>query len=70
MKLTKAQHLALAEVAANPLARAYGRGRKTVYKLVAMGLVEVLSQKDAGGHRWWAGWRVTEAGHAILRMAA
>ena len=68
MKLTKAQRVALSEVAANPMARAYGRGRRTVYKLVTMGLVEVLTVVDSGGHKWWAGWRLTTAGEEAMGL--
>ncbi len=48
-KLTVAQKRALLEVDGNATARAYGHGRRTVYKLVEMGLVEVLTSVDASG---------------------
>jgi len=66
LKLTKARLKVLAEVHANPTAHAYGRWRRMVYKLVALGLVEVLTDVDSGGHKWWAGWRLTDAGREAL----
>jgi hypothetical protein len=69
VKLTKAQKQALVDVAADPICRARGQERRTVYALVALGLVEVLKEKDAGGFYWWHGWKLTELGEAVVKGA-